>query len=142
MAAVWLGRLVHRAWRGWPSYAPTFHGCQSGSFGSFERYRGRHREATVRPVPVVFIEISADDETGLGDGMEQFAVEEFIAHRAVESFDVAVLLGAAFRDRHGGDLQRARPVCAPRSQWAVCESPVNLCLRNRCPACQTNESLV
>jgi hypothetical protein len=52
----------------------------------------------------------ADHDAAFEHGVEQFAVEQFVAHRAVESFDVAVLLWCAFLDERRGLAVLAEPV--------------------------------
>ena len=61
-----------------------------------------HAQRAVRTVVVVALDEPVDQHPGLGDAVEDLGVEQLAAHRAVEAFDIAVLLRAAFLDERRG----------------------------------------
>ena len=58
---------------------------------------------------VVFDEPFADHDLGFEEACELFAVEDFVAHRAVEALDERVLLRAAFLDERRLDALLGQP---------------------------------
>ena len=56
---------------------------------------------------VVFIDPLVQNDLGLEHGAEQLAVEDLVAHRAVEPLDIGVLLRRALRDEQLPDLRWA-----------------------------------
>src|SRR5215831_15727522 len=61
----------------------------------------RHRTRCVRPDRVVVPPPALDDDLGLAESVEDFAVEQLVAQASVEALDVAVLPGAASLDVGG-----------------------------------------
>jgi hypothetical protein len=69
--------------------------------------------AAVRPHGVVFLEPSCQHDAGFEHAVKAFAVQFLVAHGAVESLDVGVLLRASPLDEGLADLLLGEPVRQP-----------------------------
>ena len=58
---------------------------------------------------VVVLAPLLNENLGFFQGIEEFAIEQFITHFAIEAFDIAVLPGAARFNEQGLDRQSAQP---------------------------------
>ena len=65
---------------------------------------------TVWANSVVFLMPPLDEDLSLFEGIEDFAIEQFITHFAVEAFDIAVFPRAAWRDEERRDAQPFQPL--------------------------------
>src|SRR6266446_10748974 len=68
-------------------------------------------ERCVRPDRVVVPSPALDDDLGLVESVEDFAVEQLVAQASVEALDVAVLPGATPLDVGGLETDNRDPSC-------------------------------
>jgi hypothetical protein len=73
---------------------------------------------------VVVADPVGDHDPGFGQGVEAVAVEQLVAHGAVEPFDVAVLLGAALLDVDGNGPRAGLGPLTGVATEATSSSPV------------------
>lgn len=64
----------------------------------------------MRPDVIVVLAPGFDEVARLGEGVEDFAIEEFVAQLADEALAVAILPGAAGSDEQGHDAELGEPV--------------------------------